>query len=91
MCFLATETELVSGASDKKLILWEWNGTEVWNDQVSRNILLLKLFFPPSSLFFFFCVPQIICYVKVSVLPVVFVPLHCTMTIEAPCTSPPDC
>ncbi|XP_004935233.3 elongator complex protein 2 isoform X2 [Gallus gallus] len=36
----ATETELVSGASDKKLILWEWNGTEVWNDQLVKSVPL---------------------------------------------------
>lgn len=42
-CVLASETELISGGSDKQLILWEWNGTGRWNNQVSRNNLFLKL------------------------------------------------
>nr|XP_047935541.1 elongator complex protein 2 [Anser cygnoides] len=36
----ANETELVSGGSDKQLILWEWNGTGVWNDQLVKSITL---------------------------------------------------
>uniref|UniRef100_A0A8B9FIF7 Elongator complex protein 2 n=1 Tax=Amazona collaria TaxID=241587 RepID=A0A8B9FIF7_9PSIT len=31
----ASETELISGGSDKQLILWEWNGTGAWNDQLN--------------------------------------------------------
>lgn len=41
--FPASETELISGGSDKQLILWEWNGTGAWNDQVSSSILFVKL------------------------------------------------
>ncbi|XP_072186030.1 elongator complex protein 2 isoform X1 [Excalfactoria chinensis] len=36
----ATEAELVSGASDKKLILWQWSGTGVWNDQLVKSVPL---------------------------------------------------
>lgn len=43
MYFLASETGLISGGSDKQLILWEWNGTGTWNNQVSRSNLFLKL------------------------------------------------
>ncbi|XP_068792398.1 elongator complex protein 2 isoform X2 [Struthio camelus] len=36
----ATETELISGGSDKQLILWEWNGTGTWNNQLVKSIPL---------------------------------------------------
>ncbi|KAM4685227.1 elongator complex protein 2 isoform 5-T6 [Amazona ochrocephala] len=36
----ASETELISGGSDKQLILWEWNGTGAWNDQLVKRVPL---------------------------------------------------
>ncbi|NWR14117.1 ELP2 protein, partial [Emberiza fucata] len=39
----ASETELISGGSDKQLILWEWKDTVTWNNQVSRNNLFSNL------------------------------------------------
>ncbi|KFP64795.1 Elongator complex protein 2, partial [Cariama cristata] len=36
----ASETELISGGSDKQLILWEWNGTGTWNNQLVKSIPL---------------------------------------------------
>ncbi|NXA55689.1 ELP2 protein, partial [Nothocercus julius] len=36
----AAETELISGGSDKQLILWEWNGMGAWNNQLVRSIPL---------------------------------------------------
>ncbi|XP_009698023.1 PREDICTED: elongator complex protein 2, partial [Cariama cristata] len=35
-----SETELISGGSDKQLILWEWNGTGTWNNQLVKSIPL---------------------------------------------------
>ncbi|KAJ7420664.1 hypothetical protein WISP_47025 [Willisornis vidua] len=32
-----SETELISGGSDKQLILWEWNGTGTWNNQPVKS------------------------------------------------------
>ncbi|XP_074003064.1 elongator complex protein 2 isoform X3 [Numenius arquata] len=36
----ASETELISGGSDKQLILWEWHGTVTWNNQLVKSIPL---------------------------------------------------
>ncbi|NWJ04994.1 ELP2 protein, partial [Crypturellus undulatus] len=36
----ATETELISGGSDKRLILWEWNEMGTWSNQLVRSIPL---------------------------------------------------
>ncbi|XP_062425681.1 elongator complex protein 2 isoform X2 [Rhea pennata] len=36
----ATETELISGGSDKQLILWEWNRMGTWNNQLVKSIPL---------------------------------------------------
>ncbi|XP_061304981.1 elongator complex protein 2 isoform X1 [Pezoporus flaviventris] len=36
----ASETELISGGSDKQLILWEWKGTGAWNDQLVKSVPL---------------------------------------------------
>ncbi|NWX04751.1 ELP2 protein, partial [Caloenas nicobarica] len=36
----ASETELISGGSDKQLILWELNGTGKWNNQLVKSIPL---------------------------------------------------
>ncbi|NXI48443.1 ELP2 protein, partial [Galbula dea] len=35
-----SETQLVSGGSDKQVILWEWNGTGMWSNQLVRSIPL---------------------------------------------------
>ncbi|XP_009075425.1 PREDICTED: elongator complex protein 2-like, partial [Acanthisitta chloris] len=40
MYFLAPETELISGGSDKQLILWECNGTGAWTSQAVKSIPL---------------------------------------------------
>ncbi|NXG38035.1 ELP2 protein, partial [Dromaius novaehollandiae] len=36
----ATETELISGGSDKQLILWAWNGMGTWSNQLVKSIPL---------------------------------------------------
>ncbi|XP_059712074.1 elongator complex protein 2 isoform X1 [Haemorhous mexicanus] len=36
----ASETELISGGSDKQLILWEWKDTVTWNNQLVKSIPL---------------------------------------------------
>ncbi|NWR71591.1 ELP2 protein, partial [Centropus unirufus] len=36
----SSETELISGGSDKQLILWEWNGKGMWNKQLVKSIPL---------------------------------------------------
>ncbi|XP_057878607.1 elongator complex protein 2 isoform X1 [Melospiza georgiana] len=36
----AAETELISGGSDKQLILWEWKDTVTWNNQAVKSIPL---------------------------------------------------
>ncbi|XP_013813198.1 elongator complex protein 2 isoform X4 [Apteryx mantelli] len=36
----AVETQLISGGSDKQLILWEWNGMGTWNIQLAKSIPL---------------------------------------------------
>ncbi|XP_062425686.1 elongator complex protein 2 isoform X4 [Rhea pennata] len=36
----ATETELISGGSDKQLILWEWNRMGTWNNQFQKTLIL---------------------------------------------------
>ncbi|NXL44969.1 ELP2 protein, partial [Podilymbus podiceps] len=36
----ASETELISGGSDKQLILWEWSGRGTWNNQLVKSVPL---------------------------------------------------